>query len=45
MFGYNCISTFLSKLDVIKLFRCDKYISTLFTIKDMKRERMRVKIE
>ena len=35
---------FLSKLEVIKLFGCDKYRSTLFnkiTIKDMERERER----
>ena len=35
---------FLSKLEVIKLFRCNKYRSTLFnkiTIKDMERERER----
>ena len=44
MFGYNCINTFLSKLEVIKLFECDKYRSTLFnkiTIKYMERERER----
>ena len=27
MFRYNCISIFLSKLEFIKLFGCDKYKS------------------